>query len=178
MLQVTARTDFSQPAAFAARLNAVLGDMSGVRQRVGSIVVDSIRQYMEAGRTPDGPIASTGLRYARLMGKGTNRPLIWTGELLRSIHYRLRLNGVQVGSDLDYAADVLAGRSVRIRYAREERDGRWVEGGTVFRDPSSFAGLPSGFRAYTTRLKARNVFYVTDDDVAELVSWIEREVIA
>lgn len=174
---------FAAPLAMLERIDANLENMDPMREKLGVIVRDAIKSYIELGGTYDktgGVIfPPTDWRYSQLEGKGHQRPLYWTGELYHSIVYALNSAGVSVGSPLDYAPYVLlADGSTPRHYARETVDGQWVPGGQVVEMNSvSLMLVDPGFKQHTTVIQRRDALHVFIEDVQALLAWFDSAVL-
>jgi phage virion morphogenesis protein len=109
-----------------AALRAKAADLAPVFRGIGAdIVADAALRFRDS-RDPYGvpwkPLAASTIRRRR---KGSSKPLLDTGRLRNSVSYRLIGNGVEVGSNVEYAAIhqfggtiAFAPRSFKVRLRR------------------------------------------------------------
>lgn len=175
-------TGFDEVIALLERIDRNFDNLDPMKRAFGEIVREAIQSYIELGGTYErvggSVMPPTNWAYAELEGKGHQRPLFWTGDLYHSIVYALTAQGVEVGSDLDYAPWVMLADGYTPRhYARELVNSHWVPRGAVIEGGGGFAALPPGFVKYQTTIQKRDVLEIFDEDAAALLDWFERVVI-
>jgi phage gpG-like protein len=169
---------FDTPVGVLRRLEKNLENLTPLKRKLGEIVREAIKGYIKEGGTPDGDFAPTFDKYAKLEGKGHDRPLWWTGDLYNSIVDALTSHGVAVGSTEPYAPWVLlADGSTARHYAREEVNGQWVSRGQVIERASSFTPMQPGFVPRKTVIQKREALRLFMEDVANLLKWLEQDLL-
>lgn len=108
-LTITSR-GLPEMTGFTKRLAGALADENWLAREMGAILVDSTKEHIEQGGTPDGAFRETDPEMAEIEGKGHTRPLIFTRKLQNSMRAVARGAGtVEMGSSLPYAGKALRG---------------------------------------------------------------------
>lgn len=180
--------DFKQPVKFLSALEKRLSRKRDILQKFAQIVTWNVRHYIQEGETPLGPIPPTEIPAVILEGKGNSHPLIWTGDLLRSITYVLSAEHALVGSPLKYAEAVRRGgvRSFRRRVIDMGGGEQvWIPRGIVYESGIGrygTASAPAGVRSFmedrTWETHERNYLVVTQQDADDLMQYLWEGVIS
>jgi phage gpG-like protein len=181
--------DFKAPMQFLTALEKRLSNKRDLLMKLAQIVTWNVRKYIEEGGTPEGKFDETGPGVVALEGKGHFRPLIWTGDLLRSITYVMSGDAAYVGSPLKYAENVRKGgfRQFRRKVYEDWGGMRWIPGGVVYENGIRYGsagtfnnGISTGIKPwmqdYGMMTSERNYLVVTQQDADDLMSYLWKEV--
>lgn len=175
-LRLDADAALKQLAAIAGRAR----DKRGMFEVIGASLVTSTQQRFEKGIAPDGSPWPPSLR-ARTQGGKT---LLHTGRLMRSVTYQASDAGVEVGSNVVYAAIHQLGGEIRqkartgtVTFKRSKRTGKLLPG---FRKQSkSTESRDVSIGARVISMPARPFLGLDDDDNRAIVKiaddWIVGE---
>lgn len=183
--------DLKQPLKFLSALEKRLSRKRDLLQKFAQIVAWNVRKYIEEGGTPEGKFPDTGPGVVALEGKGHFRPLVWTGDLLKSIKWAISGDEAYVGSPLKYSEAVRKGgrRQFRRKVYEDWGGQRWVPGGVVYESGigrygsmsssgtwGADTGIGSWMQSYDMDTYERNYLVVTQQDADDLMEYLWRGV--